>query len=77
MGVLSWAGILIVAISLSLLTLAFIVLKLTDAISWSWVWVLSPLGVQLGAVFLVELLEQWAREREKKERYEAFRKTGH
>lgn len=29
----------------SLLTIAFIVLKLTDVITWSWVWVLSPLWI--------------------------------
>lgn len=28
-----------------LLTIAFIVLKLTGVISWSWVWVLSPLWI--------------------------------
>lgn len=28
---------------LGVLTVAFIVLKLTDIISWSWWWVLSPL----------------------------------
>jgi len=29
----------------SILTLIFIVLKLTKLISWSWVWVLSPLWI--------------------------------
>lgn len=29
----------------SLLTLVFIVLKLTGVIDWSWVWVLSPLWI--------------------------------
>jgi len=28
-----------------LLTIAFIVLKLTDVITWSWLWVLSPLWI--------------------------------
>lgn len=28
-----------------LLTIAFIVLKLTHVINWSWVWVLSPLWI--------------------------------
>lgn len=30
---------------LGLLTLVFIVLKLTGVISWSWVWVLAPLWI--------------------------------
>lgn len=28
-----------------ILTLIFIVLKLTDCITWSWLWVLSPLWI--------------------------------
>ena len=28
-----------------LLTIAFIVLKLTNNIDWSWIWVLSPLWI--------------------------------
>lgn len=31
----------------SLLTLAFIVLKLTGVISWAWVWVVSPIWISL------------------------------
>ena len=31
----------------SLLTLAFIVLKLTGVISWAWVWVVSPIWIGL------------------------------
>ena len=30
---------------MGLLTIAFIVLKLTNVITWSWVWVLSPLWI--------------------------------
>mgnify|MGYP004731678747 FL=1 len=30
-----------------LLTIVFIVLKLTKVISWSWLWVLSPLWISL------------------------------
>lgn len=30
-----------------LLTLVFIVLKLTDYIDWSWVWVLSPIWISI------------------------------
>lgn len=36
-----------------LLTIAFIVLKLTGFISWPWVWVLSPLWIWYGIVILV------------------------
>ncbi len=37
-----------------LLTIIFIVLKLTEVIAWSWVWVLAPLwgGLVLSLVFL-------------------------
>ena len=34
-----------------LLTIAFIVLKLTKVINWSWIWVLSPLWISFG-IFL-------------------------
>ena len=38
-----------------LLTVVFIVLKLTGNITWPWVWVLSPLWISLvlGTAFLV------------------------
>lgn len=43
-----------------LLTIAFIVLKLTKVIAWSWFWVLSPIwisfGLVIGAVLFVILL---------------------
>ena len=39
---------------LGLLTLVFIVLKLTNYIDWSWVWVLSPLW--LGWLSLTAIL---------------------
>jgi len=41
--------------SVGLLTIAFVVLKLTGVISWSWLWVLSPLwlGTLAGAAFLL------------------------
>jgi hypothetical protein len=38
-----------------LLTVAFIVLKLTHVISWSWWWVLSPLWISF-AIGIVVLL---------------------
>ena len=37
---------------LGLLTIAFIVLKLTGVIAWAWLWVLSPLWMPL-ALFVV------------------------
>jgi hypothetical protein len=37
-----------------LLTIAFIVLKLTDVIDWSWWWVLSPLWI--GAAIVIGIL---------------------
>lgn len=36
-----------------LLTVAFIVLKLTGVIAWSWWWVLSPLWISAGLVIAV------------------------
>lgn len=36
-----------------LLTIVFIVLKLTDIINWSWLWVLSPLWISLALILLV------------------------
>lgn len=42
---------------LGLLTIVFIVLKLTGVISWSWVWVLSPLWISFVLwVFVVFIL---------------------
>lgn len=52
-----------------LLTVAFVVLKLTHVIDWSWWWVLSPiwistsLGVTILAVVLVVLLVTMRKER--------------
>lgn len=39
----------------AILTLIFIVLKLTGCITWSWVWVLAPLWIDfiIGAVIMV------------------------
>lgn len=41
---------------LHLLTLAFIVLKLTGYIGWSWLWVLSPLWIYAVLVFSLNLM---------------------
>ena len=42
--------------SISLLTIAFIVLKLCGVISWSWFWVLSPIIFAIGLVILLIIL---------------------
>lgn len=43
------------------LTIVFIVLKLTDVINWSWLWVLSPLWIEfimiLILVVIIELFQ--------------------
>ena len=36
-----------------LLTLVFIVLKLTNVIAWSWLWVLSPIWISLIILIIV------------------------
>ena len=38
-----------------LLTVAFIVLKLTDVIGWSWWWVLSPIWMPAAFILVVFL----------------------
>lgn len=43
---------------IGLLTIVFIVLKLTGVIAWSWLWVLSPIWITAGigiAIVLVAL----------------------
>lgn len=44
------------SIFLSLLTVAFIVLKLTGVINWSWLWVLAPIWIPAGIVLVILLL---------------------
>lgn len=39
-----------------LLTIVFIVLKLTNVISWSWWWVLAPTLIPLGLVAVIFLI---------------------
>jgi hypothetical protein len=39
-----------------LLTIVFIVLKLTNVINWSWWWVLSPIWIPLSLVIVVCLI---------------------
>jgi hypothetical protein len=39
-----------------LLTIAFIVLKLTKVITWSWLWVLSPLWIGWSLVIVLLII---------------------
>ena len=38
---------------ISVLSLIFIVLKLTNNISWSWIWVLSPIWISIILMILI------------------------
>ena len=40
----------------SLLTIAFIVLKLTHYIDWSWWWVLSPIWISILVIIVVLII---------------------
>ena len=55
----------------SVLTIVFIVLKLTKVIDWSWLWVLSPLWIDLiliilliAGVYIYTVYEETKHERE-------------
>lgn len=39
-----------------LLTIVFIVLKLTNVINWSWLWVLSPVWISFALVIAIVLI---------------------
>ena len=39
-----------------LLTIAFIVLKLTGVIDWSWIWVLSPIWIGWAIAIVIIIL---------------------
>ena len=39
-----------------LLTVAFIVLKLTNVIDWGWVWVISPMWISLAISIIIAIL---------------------
>jgi hypothetical protein len=41
---------------IGLLTIAFIVLKLTGVINWSWLWVLSPIWIMVALSILIILI---------------------
>ena len=52
------ASIVCSSVFVSLLAVAFIVLKLTDYIDWSWWWVLSPIWITMVlsvVIFLIAL----------------------
>ncbi len=38
---------------ISVLTLIFIVLKLTNNIKWSWIWVLSPIWISIILIVII------------------------
>lgn len=40
----------------TLLTVAFVVLKLVGVIKWSWLWVLSPLWISAGITLAITLI---------------------
>lgn len=44
------------SIFVPLLTIAFIVLKLTKVITWSWIWVLSPLWISLAIASIILII---------------------
>lgn len=60
-----------------LLTIAFIVLKLTGVISWSWLWVLAPIWISaaiviavLLVVLIVVLVKEGVKQTEERQRRE-------
>ena len=60
-----------------LLTIAFIILKLTGAISWSWLWVLAPIWIPtaivlavLLVVLIVVLVKEGVKQTEERQRRE-------
>lgn len=38
------------------LTIAFIVLKLTNVINWSWLWVLSPIWISFSLIIVLSII---------------------
>ena len=39
-----------------ILTIVFLVLKLTKVIAWKWIWILSPLWMSVGLAILLVIL---------------------
>ena len=42
--------------SIDLITIVFVVLKLTDVIDWSWWWVLSPILISFALVIIALII---------------------
>ena len=42
--------------SIDLITIVFVVLKLTEVIDWSWWWVLSPILISFALVIIVLII---------------------
>ena len=67
-----------------LLTIVFIVLKLTGVISWSWLWVLAPIWIPVAiilamllVVLIVVLVKEGVKQTEEKQhRHEQARRYG-
>lgn len=65
-----------------LLTVAFVVLKLTHFIDWPWLWVLSPLWggfiaaiLFMGIVLIVALIIEGIKDKKEREAHERFVET--
>ena len=39
-----------------LLTILFIVLKVTEYITWSWLWILSPIWIYFGLIVVITIV---------------------
>lgn len=48
------------------LTVIFIILKLTNVISWPWLWVVSPIWIPWGIAIFAVSIWVWEREHERK-----------
>lgn len=53
------ASVPLLRITACLLTVAFVVLRLTNVIDWAWYWVLSPLWIYAVIFVLVAFLLAW------------------
>lgn len=40
-----------------LITIVFLILKLTDSITWRWIWVFSPILIALGLNLVIALVK--------------------
>ena len=53
--------------SIDLLTIVFIVLKLTKVITWSWWWVLSPMWIAFSLLLICEVALAIIKKRKKRQ----------